>query len=141
MAAKVFLILSFKDNDIAVTQSALKQTLTPKRMDMKTAGDGKTLVERACFFQSFGFHPPKPWRRRVSRSKFRVASAEALAKAGFVFKVSGCIRRSLGEGGFRVQSFGFHPPKPWRRRVSRSKFWVASAEALAKAGFGFKVSD
>jgi hypothetical protein len=106
MAAKVFLILSFKDNDIAVTQSALKQTLTPKRMDMKTAGDGKTLVERACFF-----------------------------------KVSGFIRRSLGEGGFRVQSFGLHPPKPWRRRVSCSKFRVASAEALAKAGFGFKVSD
>lgn len=58
MAAKVFLVLIFKDNDITMTQSVLKQTLTPAHIDVKTAGVGETLVGKPFFYSGSSFRVP-----------------------------------------------------------------------------------
>jgi hypothetical protein len=53
------MVLSFKDNDKTVTRSALKQTLTPRHLEMETASEVRMVgggVENFGFpISDFGF--------------------------------------------------------------------------------------
>jgi len=46
------MVLNFKDNDKTVTWNALKQTLTPRHLDMETASNVKMVGEEV---ENFGF--------------------------------------------------------------------------------------